>query len=122
MIRSGISPQPMITISAGAESSHRLTIARRSSSSATAVALDTAEAKEVGGGAEGVSAVSVAISVLQDLHGFGRNPEAHRIAHLQHVLMPAPVLHPDRDVAAGIEIDGEMRVGSEVDAVLALAA
>src|SRR4051812_25316052 len=121
MIRSGISPQPMMTTSAGAESSQRLTIARRSISSATAAAFDTADIAETGGGAAGVSAVSVAMSVLQDLHGFGRDPEAHAVTHLQHVLVPAAVLHPDRHGAAGIEVDVEMRVGAEIDDVLDLA-
>src|SRR3954465_6168673 len=103
-MRSGISPQPMMTISAGAESSQRLMTARRSISSAAAAALDVAGAAEAGGGAEGMSAVSVAISVLQDLHGLGRDSQAHRIAHLQHVLVAAPVLHPDRHIPAGFQI------------------
>src|SRR3569833_1105124 len=120
MIRSGISPQPMITIIAGAESSQRLLVALCSCSAATIAVRDTSTVA-TGGGAAGVAAVSVVISVFQDLHGFGCDPEAHRVAHLQHVLMAAAVLHPDRHVAAGIEVDVEMRVGAEIDDVLDLA-
>src|SRR5689334_12742488 len=35
--------------------------------------------------------------------------------------MATPVLHPDRHVTTGIEVDVEMRVGAEVDDVLDLA-
>src|SRR5258708_7331362 len=121
MMISGSTPKIPIVTKAGAVSSQRLILAL---SSMRAWACCAAESWVEGAGSgaagpdSGATSSVLAISVLQHLHRLGGDAQADGVALLQDFLEAAAVLHPDRDVAAGIEIDVEMRVGAEIDDVL----